>query len=170
MPISLLISSKQHSELLAHMQASADEQVAFLFTEPAVGDEPLRVIELYLVPPEGFVNQSPYHLALTDEVRAHVIKCAWEHGGCLVEVHSHESGPPAWFSPADLEGFDEWVPHVRWRLAGRAYIALVFADESFDALVWEDDVPGPLSALHVGDLSLKPTGITYADQQGDRHE
>jgi proteasome lid subunit RPN8/RPN11 len=169
MSASLAISPQQHKELLAHMQASGDEQVAFLFTEPTTDAKPTRVMELYRVPPEGFVDQSPHHLALTDEVRAYVIKHAWELGGSLAEVHSHESGPPAWFSPTDLDGFDEWVPHVRWRLAGRPYIAIVFADESFDALVWEDDVPGPLSALHVGDASLKPTGITYANRSGQSH-
>ena len=153
-----------YSELMNHLAAEDVEHVAFLFTEPPAADEPLRVVEIYRVPPEGFDYQSSHHVALTDEVRGHVIKRAWNLGGCLVEVHSHGGGPPAWFSGSDLRGFKEWVPHVRWRLRGRTYVALVFAGADFDALVWDGPDPGPLSAMLVdGREPQTPSGITYAE-------
>lgn len=161
---SLSFPADLHAELLAHLRATEAEQVAFLFTDRPVPNEPLRVAELYRVPPEGFDLQSAYHVTLADDVRGHVIGRAWELGGCLVEGHSHGGGDPASFSWSDMAGLDEWVPHVRWRLRGRTYVALVFADDSFDALVWEEDRdgPGPLAGVHVdGSEILPPTGITY---------
>jgi hypothetical protein len=169
MSVTLWFPVDLHRELVKHLRATEDEQVAFLFTEPAVPREPLRVAELYQVPPEGFDFQSAYHITLTDEVRAHVIGRAWQVGGCLVEAHSHAGGNPASFSCSDMAGFDEWVPHVRWRLRGRTYVALVFADDSFDALMWEEgrDEPKPLGGVIVdGDGVLLPTGITYSRLAG----
>lgn len=161
---SLSMAASMHAELIAHLSSSKVEQVAFLFTEPPVPDEDLRVQEMYQVPREEFDVQSDYHVALTDELRGQVIKRAHDLGGCLVEVHSHGGSPPVWFSGSDLRGFDEWVPHVRWRLRRRAYAALVFAGKAFDALVWEgeDNVPAPLAALEVdGRPPQSPSGITY---------
>lgn len=164
MSMSLSFPADLHRELLAHLRATEDEQVAFLFTEPSLPGEPLRVAELYKVPPEGFEWQSAYHVTLADEVRGHVIGRAWQLGGCLVEAHSHEGGSPATFSRSDMSGFEEWVPHVRWRLPDRPYVALVFADDSFDALVWTEgrDGPGALAGVIVdGHGILAPTGLTY---------
>jgi len=153
----------QHHELLEHLRPRDAEQVAFLFSEPQVDREALRIVELYPVPPEGFVWQSAYHVTLTDDVRAYVIQRATQLGGSLVEAHSHVGGDPVAFSKSDLEGFEEWVPHVRWRLRGRPYVALVFGDTTFDALVWQSD--GPLvSALRGIDCDgdqRSPTDRTF---------
>jgi len=165
MSVSLSFPADLHRELLAHLRATEHEQVAFLFTEPPVPGEPLRVAELYQVPLAEFDFQSAYHVTLADHVRGHVIGRAWQLSGCLVEAHSHGGGLPASFSRSDMAGFDEWVPHVCWRLRGRTYVALVFADDSFDALVWEEglDGPGPLAGVIVdGNGILPPTGITYS--------
>jgi hypothetical protein len=161
--VRLGLSRTHYTELLAHLAASRDEQVAFLFTAPPSSDEPLQAVEFFAVPASGFADQSPFYLALTDEIRARVLGRASELGGCLAEVHSHALGP-AGFSPTDLSGFEEWVPHVRWRLSGRPYVALVFAGESFDALAWEGEgeEPSPLAELTVGSESLSPTGLTHA--------
>lgn len=161
---SLSMPASTYTELIAHLSSSKVEQVAFLFTEPLVPDEPMRVIEIYQVPREGFDFQSDYHVALTDDIRGRVIKRAHDIGGCLVEVHSHGGGPPVWFSGSDLHGFKDWVPHVRWRLRRRTYVALVFAGEAFDALAWEgeDDAPTQLASLEVdGRRPRSPSGITH---------
>lgn len=153
-----------YSELIEHLSSTDVEQVAFLFSEPPMPGEPVRIREMHRVPREGFDFQSDYHVALTDETRGVVIKRAHDLGGCLVEVHSHGGGPPVWFSGSDLWGFKEWVPHVRWRLARLPYFALVFAGEAFDALVWqdEDNSPSPLDSLAVDGQPLRaPSGITY---------
>ena len=169
MAIELAIDRGLYQELLDHLAPSEDEQVAFLFTAPPERGETLRVVEMYAVPAQGFADQSPFYLALSDEVRGEVLGRAARLGGCLVEVHSHALGP-AGFSPTDLDGFEEWVPHVRWRLAGRPYVALVFAGESFDALAWAGDGggPAPLAGLAVdGAGTLLPTGITYRQLSRD---
>jgi len=161
---SLSIPASTYEDLIAHLASSRVEQVAFLFTKPPVDGEPLRVAEMYAVPRAGFDVQTGYHVALTDAVRGEVIKRAHDLGGCLVEVHSHGGGPPVWFSGSDLYGFEEWVPHVRWRLRRRPYVALVFAGAMFDALVWDgdDNMPMPLSHVEVdGRGSEAPSGITY---------
>jgi len=167
---SLSMPASTYAELIAHLSSSKVEQVAFLFTEPPRPETSLRVGEMYRVPRAGFDWQSDYHVALTDEVRGHVIKRAHDLGGCIVEVHSHGGGPPVWFSRSDLRGFEEWVPHVRWRLARRVYVALVFADEVFDALVWDgdDNAPTPLARLEVdGREPAAPSGITYERLRAD---
>lgn len=159
----LSMPAELYSELLAALTWSGVEHVAFLFSEPSKPLAPLRVQEIYRVPKSGFDFQSDVHVSLTDETRAYVIKRAWELGGSLIEAHSHKHGP-AGFSRSDLFGFSDWVPHVRWRLRGRTYIALVSAGSEFDALVWEG--PGneatPLQALSVdGQQPIVPTGNTY---------
>jgi hypothetical protein len=157
----LAITSAIHRDLLTHLNSGENEQVAFLFTGPPQVGEPLHVLELYTVPAEGFDDQSPFYLALADETRAYAFSRASELGGCLVEAHGHDRGPAA-FSPTDLEGFEEWVPHVRWRLPGRPYVALVFADREFDALVWDGTDPGPLAEVLIdGERSEVPSGLTY---------
>jgi hypothetical protein len=167
---SLSMPAPTYAELVAHLSSSEMEQVAFLFTEPPALGQTIRVSEIHRVPPDGFDYQSDYHVALTDEMRGRMIKRAHDLEGCLVEVHSHGEGPPVWFSASDLRGFAEWVPHVRWRLRRRPYVALVFAGEAFDALVWEgeDQAPTPLVSLQVdGSPPRAPSGITYDQLQGD---
>jgi hypothetical protein len=159
----LAMPEEIYSELIDHLADDEIEHVAFLFTAPPTDDHILRVKEIFRVPSESFDHQSSYHVALTDDVRGAVIKRAWDLGGCLVEVHSHGGGAPVWFSGSDLSGFKDWVPHVRWRLAGRTYVALVFAGIDFDALVWEGEAPTPLAELNVdGRAPQIPSGITSA--------
>lgn len=167
---SLSMTAATYDALIGHLSYGEVEQVAFLFTGPPAPSEPLRVIELYAVPRRQFEIQSAYHISLSDEVRGEVIRRAHELGGCLVEAHSHGGGPPVSFSVSDLLGFEEWVPHVRWRLRQRAYVALVFAGNAFDALVWDGDRDGPtaLSELQVdGREPQAPSGLTYARLQRD---
>jgi len=167
---SLSLPSAVNGELLAAMRWIGVEHVAFMFTEPEQAGSPLRVRELYRVPREGFDYQSDLHVSLTDETRALVIKRASDIGGCLIEAHRHKHGP-AGFSRSDLLGFAEWVPHVRWRLRQRPYLALVIAGNQFDALVWDSapDTVSELTSLTVdGQEPVAPTGITYRQLSAKR--
>lgn len=161
---SLSVPVSVYDDLIAHLASSRMEQVAFLFSDPPGTAPQLRVREIYRVPRQGFLIQSDRHVSLTDDVRAKVIKRAHDLDGCLVEVHSHGGGAPVCFSGSDLRGFEQWVPHVRWRLRRRTYVALVFAGEAFDALVWEgpDNHPSRLTALEIDGRSPRsPSGITF---------
>jgi hypothetical protein len=155
------IDAEDYSDLREHLRGDVEE-VAFLLTRPYQGDRRLRVREVNLVPTSGFSFQSDYHVELADKVRPELIKRAWDLDACVIEAHSHLEGP-AGFSVSDLWGFEEWVPHFRWRLGGRPYAALVFAPDAFDALVWGGEEPAEVvEAMDIIDgASLVPTGRTH---------
>jgi hypothetical protein len=110
------------------------------------------------IPEGGFESRSDFYLVLRDEMKAEIIKWAWDEGASLVEAHSHAFGP-ARFSPSDIDGFDEWVPHLWWRLRGRPYGALVVAEGTFDALAWIEraEAPEQVDALEVAGEGSVPT-------------
>lgn len=137
------------------------EEAGFLFVRPtAMARHSYEVIDWYAVPVEGFAFSSAYHFELTDETRARVIKHAHDLQASLVEIHSHICEGPAAFSPSDLIGFSEFVPHVWWRLKGRPYFALVASIGGIDGLCWIDGPQAPerLGAIRVGETALAPSG------------
>jgi hypothetical protein len=93
-----------------------------------------------------------------------LIKRAWDSGTSLVEFHSHPRDRwQAMFSPSDLAGFDEFVPHCWWRLRGRPYLAVVVAQRSVDALAWVTDPRRPvrLDAIWLdGGKEIVPSHLT----------
>ncbi len=160
----LSIPADINRDLRAHLFKSDVEQLAFLLAiRQDTDSDYFRLVDLYAVPPDGFETQSSIYLSLRHEVRAKVIKWAWDRGACLVEAHSHRGHARAAFSPSDIDGFKEFVPHVWWRLQGRPYAALVFTRQSFDALIWISGPSSPeeLKALRVkGEREERPTGLT----------
>lgn len=162
----LILPAAVRDELWAHLLRgqSTPEEAAFVFAtrEPDRGDDQYRYLEWFPVPSEGFATRSPVHFELTDEVRARAIKRAHDLGASLVEFHSHTGPWPAAFSPTDIAGFREFVPHVWWRLKGRPYIAVVVAPSGFDAGLW---VTGPeavtgLDGIVTESELLRPSGLT----------
>jgi hypothetical protein len=147
---------QQYRDLLHHLFSGHVEQVAFGFAEWEVRDGgPLEVLDLELIPASGFVLQSDYHVELSPETQSRIIKIAFDRRACLVEFHSHRSRWPAQFSGSDLSGFDDFVPHVRWRLAGRPYAALVFHETSFDGLAWIGASPSQVEGVQIGGGQLR---------------
>lgn len=155
----------------AHLvySGSGVEEAAFVYAAPADGDDEFRIVEWWPVPPEGFASRSAFHLELSDETRAQVIKRAHDLGASLVELHSHLGPGPARFSWSDLSGFEEFVPHVWWRLKGRPYFALVVVPESFDGLAWRTGPAEPerLGGLLVGSVRLEPSNRSNLTMQWD---
>lgn len=101
------------------------------------------------------------HVSLSDETRAVVIKWAAAEDACLIEAHSHGPWGPAAFSAFDLRGLEEWVPHLRWRLHGRPYAAMVTTTDDFDALAWIDNPRVAEQVTGVSeDVFLPATGAT----------
>jgi hypothetical protein len=117
--------------LWAHLLQNGVEQVAIVFAtvDPQGDDIVFNAREVYLATPDDFEFHSGYHIELTDEARARIIKKAWDTGTTPVEFHSHpgDAGDlwPAMFSASDMYGFSDYVPHCRWRLRGRPYLAVV---------------------------------------------
>lgn len=164
----LQLTAHEWAALRAHLLQNSVEQVAVVFARvvsdtDSSGSLMLRACESYHCSSTDFSFQSSYHIELTHETQTRLIKTAWDLGCALVELHSHV-GPfarPA-FSPSDLSGFDEFVPHVRWRLRGKPYVAIVVAADAFDALVWSGTSASPqsLDALNIDSVTLTPTHHT----------
>ncbi|MAT15050.1 MAG: hypothetical protein CMJ46_07245 [Planctomyces sp.] len=142
---------------------SRNEEAVFVFAR--VDDIGVFTpIELYFVPPEGFVHRSPFFLELTDDTRAAVIKRAHDLTASVLEIHSHPSQFQAEFSESDIRGFHEFVPHMLWRLKRRPYAAIVVARSSFDSLAWFESEVAPVPmVLRFEDGAIHaPTGTTHS--------
>lgn len=163
--IVVAMSPRQHGDVLAHLlpPAASDEEAAFLFVREDPSDQlVLRLLEWTPIERSGFAYQSSGYLELVDEQRGKLIKRAHDLDASMVEMHSHPYPYPAEFSPTDLAGLAEFVPHVRWRLRKKPYVAIVVAPSGFDSLAWTGDSTEPASAagLLVGEQPLAPTGNT----------
>ncbi len=173
MEILLDLPQEAHVALWHHLVRpdSDSEEVAFVYAHDKSNEKSkvFKYVEWCPVPAEGFVSRSDFHLELTDEIRASVIKRAHDLGASLVEFHFHSGPWPAKFSRSDLLGFQEFVPHVWWRLKGRPYLAIVVSRSDFDALVWlkGPDTPHRLDGLLVDGEALVPTGLTPLSREYD---
>ena len=98
---------------------------------------------------EEYETLTDFHVALTDELRASIIRQAWTEQRSLIELHSHGPSGRARFSPSDLHGFEDWVPHLWWRLRGCPYAALVATGESIDGLAWVSSSTEPEQVEHI---------------------
>ncbi len=162
----LAIPEKIYNDIWKHLlpPKANTEHAAFLFADVShsVGEIKLEYRDWYAVPPNDFLIQSAYHIELSDETRATVIKKAHDLQACLVEFHSHLGSYEASFSGSDVSGLKEFVPHVMWRLKGRPYAAVVVSESGFDALIWPTgaNLPEPLSEIRAGKHTLQPTGAT----------
>jgi proteasome lid subunit RPN8/RPN11 len=155
-------------EIRGHLlpKRTRDEQAGFLFARPNVDrgvSIALTYVDWVALSRNDFEHQSPYHLELRDETRARVIKRAHDLQCSLVEFHSHPGPWPAQFSASDFHGFDEFVPHVLWRLKGRPYVAVVVAPSGLDALAWitsSRKILGVSAVMLDNDERVVPTGLS----------
>ena len=80
MGIYLELPENNYEALWRHLirPAPSGEEAAFVYVRPERTPEStiLRFIDWFLVGPKGFTSRSGFHLELTDEVRASVIKQA----------------------------------------------------------------------------------------------
>ena len=162
----LTLNSPMKYALWAHLLPpdSLCEQAAFLFcTTSVVGERTeFEVVDSAFLTSADFAAQHSDYLELSDTTRIALIKRAHELGTSLAELHSHPGPWPAAFSPADRCGLRETVPHMRWRLKRRPYLAIVVAPSGFDALIWWNDpkIPEPLGGIRVGDVLMEPTNAS----------
>lgn len=140
------------------------ERLGFLFNKliPTPTLQTLTPMDWVPMQDADLVEHSGDALEMTSEAQARIIKRAHDLEAILIEFHSHPSDFPAAFSWVDMDGFDEFVPHVRWRLKGRPYGAVVVAKSSFDTLIWDDQLDNPTSIdpFLVETEMIRPTGLT----------
>ena len=164
----LTVHSDLRQLIWSHLTGSNDvEEAGFLFAG-SHGNPPaitLTAVAWKPVPPDGFAYRSDAYLELTDTFRASVIKEAHERNACLVEFHSHTGPWPASFSASDMIGFEEFVPHIMWRLR-RPYGAVVVAGDTFDGLIWTPGSVSPtrVSEMRVDDQRLAATALTRINE------
>ena len=164
----LILTAQFHERLLAHLRADEDgpEQAAFLFCQTTATCDESKFVprDAAFLSHEDFETHMRHYLELRDETKASLIKRAHDLKSSIVEFHSHPGQFDAEFSFSDLDGFNEFVPHVRWRLRGRPYIAIVCGATDFDSLVWQGSSGSPdgLADIVVDGRRLFPTGRTLA--------
>lgn len=152
---SVSFPKKIFEDLVAHLDRP--EEVAFMLADPPE-DGCFRIRELRIMGNERFTDQTDDFGRLDDAIRGEVIRWAWDTDACLIEAHSHgRLFLPVRFSGFDFDQFEEWVPHVRWRLGGRPYGALVTAGVQFDGLAWIGDSPEAIERIMVDGRADLPT-------------
>ena len=131
---SVSMSAPHFDVLRSHLDA-APERLAFM--RCVFADGVFQVEDVRLIAATGLIDPSFVHCDLRDDVRADIIRWGAEGGRCLIEVHSHgRVFSPASFSSYDVRQLAEWVPHVRWRLGGRPYAAMVTAADIDGSRGW----------------------------------
>lgn len=159
MTATIVVADTLYWQARAHLDRNA-EQAGFFLADYDRLTRGFTLRTWRAIEADGFEHHSDFHLTLRDDVRASVIKWAWDNASCLVEAHSHDSRWPAIFSPSDVAGLEEWVPRLWWRLREQPYAALVTAGTSIDAIAWIDEPRNPedVAAIAVNGIEHRPTG------------
>jgi hypothetical protein len=164
--VTIQIPHSVYDDMRQHLlpRRSRDEQAAFLYARSNL--TPGTSLNFEYVRWEAlrrgdFDHQSALHLELRDETKARVIKTAHDLQCSLIEFHSHRGTWPAQFSGSDFSGFEEFVPHVLWRLKGKPYAAVVVTASGIDGLAWTPGSALPVSGLNLGDAQVRSTGLSF---------
>src|SRR6266705_1185971 len=164
--VTIQIPPSVYDDMRQHLlpRRSRDEQAGFVYAKPCQEQGASLNFEHVRWEPLGrddFDHQSAFHLELRDETKARVIKQAHDLDCSLIEFHSHPGPWLAQFSGSDFAGFEEFVPHILWRLKGRPYAAAVMAPSGVDALAWTSasDVLA-VDSIVLGNERLRLTGLS----------
>lgn len=150
MTATLVVDPDLYRSCRAHLAQRA-EGIGFFMADYESTSRAFVLRQWRAIPASGLEASNEFHVALQEDMQADIIKWAWNDGGSLVEAHSHGPDQLACFSPFDVDGFDEWVPHIWWRLRGRPYAAIVIAGDSTDALAW---IEGPATPEQIEGISV----------------
>jgi len=164
MTTSIKLSSRSWTTLRRDLLGSNVEEVAIAYSEFRSGPHnefAVRTIEL--MAESDFERRSEFHVTLTDDALARVIKRAWDLKLSIVELHSHLDTATACFSPSDIAGLRDLVPHVWWRLRGAPYAAIVVTSAEIDGLAWtaSAEQPEPIDELVAGKTIVRPSGRSF---------
>ena len=138
----IVIPSGIAATLQQHFFQNEVEQGAFLFAEARSdrGELRLDVMDFYLVPARGWEVQMEVYLQMKDSERAKIMKLAREKDLCAIDCHSHpHAGGDVWFSPSDIAGITDFAQYARWKLDGKPFAAMVWGEQSVDAVLWHGE-------------------------------
>jgi hypothetical protein len=151
------------------------EQGAFLFAKAERDGDALNFIvaDSYLVPARGWEVQAEIYLEMRDSERGRIMKLARDKNLCAIDCHSHpHAGGNVWFSPSDVFGITEFAQYAKWKLGNKPFAAMVWGEESVDAVLWQDEFVLPQrvdTVKFLGDLNhtLIPTGSWFRRPKGN---
>jgi hypothetical protein len=160
--------------LRQHFFQNELEQGAFLFAEAKRDNGELNLVaaEYYLVPPSGWEVQVEYYLQMKDSERAKIMKLAREKKLCAVDCHSHPRAcDDVWFSPSDVAGITEFAQYAKWKLGGKPFAAMVWGEQSVDAVLWQGEFCHAERVAHANivgstNQTLIPTGSWFRAPKG----
>lgn len=138
------------------------EEAAFVLADERKANGNIELVgrELMLLHGNDFAYQTSMHIELADEARSRMLRAAHQRCGVLIEFHSHLGSWPLEFSLSDRSGFNEWVPHVRWRLKGRPYGAVVVGRAGLDGLYWDESGMHRIAEVRCGGTATCSSGRT----------
>jgi hypothetical protein len=127
--------------------------------------------DIYLIPQKAWDFQGQAYLELSEEEKVKIMIMARNRNFSLIECHSHRSPHGvAEFSPSDLKGLEEFIGYVRWKLPGKKYGALVWAESTVKGLIWDCKRPAPLPINEVSIVGkngkLKDIGTKIRPRRG----
>jgi hypothetical protein len=135
MNLDLNIPDRIFERMTKHLFQGRLEQGAFLFAKPE--EDHLLVENAYLIPADAWAVQLDVYLEMKDSARARVMNEARRGGWAVVDCHSHPgAGDDVWFSPSDIAGIAAFAQYAKWKLDGKPYVAMVWGEQSLDAVVW----------------------------------
>lgn len=165
----ITVPSAIEAQLRKHLFQSEVEQGAFLYAmvEEKSDELNLKVVDVYLVPKEGWQVQIDVYLEMKDSERAKIMQRARKGGYAVIDCHSHPgSDGDVEFSPSDKNGITDFAVYAKWKLGDKPFAAIVFGEASLDAVVWHDDFTRALAvdAIRiVGErtATIKPQGAWF---------
>lgn len=163
---SIVLPQKIYQDIYRYLfpKRIRSQRVAFIFATISKTNDSVDFLfkSWYSVKSHEYQYRSKGYVELKDKMRQKIIKKAFDIDAAIIETHSHICSKSACFSPTDLEGFKEFVPHVWWRLNKKPYAAIVFSKSDFDAFIWVDNPQqhNRLTRIDVDGQHLYPTGLT----------
>jgi hypothetical protein len=170
----IVISETIYKPLRKHLFQSRVEQGAFLFARTETDAAELRLIveNHYLVPARGWEVQMEVYLQMRDSERAKIMKRARDKNLAAIDCHSHPgAGGDVWFSPSDVAGITEFAQYARWKLVGKPFAAVVWGEESLDAVIWQGEFTqadriDDVRIIGKSPLTLIPNGSWFESARG----
>jgi hypothetical protein len=144
----IVIPAVIEESLRKYLFQSELEQGAFLFADVSQSSKELNlaVQDIYLVPPDGWQVQLEVYLEMKDSERSKIMALARKSGFAVIDCHSHPgSDDEVQFSPSDRYGITDFAAYANWKLGGKPFAAMVWGENSFDAVVWSNDFKNPHS-------------------------
>lgn len=171
---SIIIPAEIRNVLHRHFFQNEVEQGAFLLAEAERprGRLNLVVADYYLVPAHGWEVQAEIYLQMKDSERAKIMRLAREKDLCAIDCHSHpHANDDVWFSPSDIAGIAEFAQCAKWKLDGKPFAAMVWAEESVDAVLWQGNFDSgqrvdTVKILGDPDQIIIPTGSWFHAPRG----